>query len=104
MKQDIHTNKRYTLDPKQSARFLAEVSPCGGGEMPAQVVGWSRKGLWKRMKATYPNGWELIVYFDRAERVSSWTAKMSLRVSGWLPGQRRQAGSTKADSDGDDGA
>lgn len=85
MKQHNPTTKRHELKPKSMTRFLAEVSPCGAGEEPSQVVGWSKQGKWTRLKATYPNGWELSVNFDRQERVSSWSAKMSLTASIKIP-------------------
>lgn len=100
MKQHNPTTKRHVLKPAQMMRFLAEISLCGAGAEPSQVVGWSRHGKWTRLKATYPNGWELSVNFDRQERVSSWSAKMSLSATFKAPAQ----GSTIADSDGDDGA
>lgn len=100
MGQYIPQTKRHVLKPEQQARFLADITAIGGGELPTQVVGWSRKGKWTRIKATYPNGWELSVNFDRQEQVSSWTAKMSLSATFKAPAQ----GSTIADSDGDDGA
>lgn len=100
MSQYVPSTKRHELKPAQMMRFLAEVSPCGAGEKPCQVVGWSRKGKWTRLKATYPNGWELSVHFDREERVSSWSAKMSLRAEIKIPAK----GSTIAEGEEGDSA
>ncbi|MEA3264139.1 MAG: hypothetical protein U9R07_11730 [Pseudomonadota bacterium] len=101
MAQHIPTTKRHVLKPAQQQRFLAEITSIGGGDVPTQVVGWSRKGKWTRLKATYPNGWELTVNFDRAEKVSSYSSKLSLRASLRLS---NQVADTRAASDGDDGA
>ncbi|MEA3264183.1 MAG: hypothetical protein U9R07_11950 [Pseudomonadota bacterium] len=102
MGQYIPQTKRHVLKPEQQARFLADITAIGGGELPTQVVGWSRKGKWTRIKATYPNGWELSVNFDRNEKVSSYSSKLTLRASLRLSDQAGR--STIADSDGDDGA
>lgn len=101
MKQHRPTTRRHTIKPTQVRRFLAELSPCGDGAAPVQVVGWSRQGKWTRMVASYPNGWQLSVNFDRQERVSSWKAQLSLRGMITKPAK---AGNAIADSDGDDGA
>lgn len=101
MRQYIPDRRRHTIKPAQMRRFLAELSPCGDGAEPVQVVGWSRKGKWTRIVASYPNGCQLSVNFNQNEAVSSWTETLSPSRRPAIPAPAGQAG---ADSDGDDGA
>lgn len=78
MKQQTSSTKRHVLKPAEMAGLLAELSPCGGRDVPRHVIGWLRKRVWTRVRADYPNGWELVVNFDKHGSVSSHTAKFSL--------------------------
>lgn len=80
MKQNRPTTRRYVIKSPETFALLAELSPCGDGADPAQVIGWSRNGNWTRVRASYPNGWVLVVNFDRAGSISSHTAKFSFHT------------------------
>lgn len=87
--------------------MLHEISPVGGGALPTRVIGWSRRGVFTRAQADYPNGWGLTIYFDKAGKVSSWTASFSARAAVGLAKATAAVAErcpTIADSDGDDGA
>lgn len=71
MKQLRTSTRRHQLDPKQYQQLLEELLPIGGGEAPDRIVGWTRKGVWTRIQADYPNGFRLTVYFDKYGDVSS---------------------------------
>ena len=113
MKQQGSSTKRQVLNAQELQPVLHEISPVGGGAMPTKVVGWHRRGVFTRAQANYPNGWGLTIYFDKAGKVSSWTASYSARAAVGLANAAAEAAgreapaercATIADSDGDDGA
>lgn len=79
MKQTVTTTKRHVLKPGEWQAFCAEVSPIGDGATPTRVIGWTKKAVWSRLSVDYPNGWNLIVYFDRLGKVSSQTASYTAK-------------------------
>lgn len=101
------------LNAQEVQPVLHELSPVGDGAVPTRVIGWSRRGVFTRAQADYPNGWGLTIYFDKAGKVSSWTASFSARAAVGLAKAAGAAASREApagrcpivaDSDGDDGA
>lgn len=79
MKQHRTTTKRHVLKSSEWQAICAEVSPIGDGAVPTRVIGWTKKAVWSRLSVDYPNGWNLIVYFDQHGRVSSATSSYSLK-------------------------
>ena len=75
MKQHRTTTRRHVLKPAEWQAFCAEVSTIGGDAMPTRVIGWTRKSVLTRLSVDYPDGWNLIIYFDRQGKVSSASAK-----------------------------
>lgn len=104
MKQHLTTTRRHKLDPKALQPLLHEVLPVGEGALPTAVVGWTRKGMWTRLQADYPNGTGLTVHFDHNGKVSSAKASFDIGVFAVQRKAERPQGSTLSDSDGDDGA
>lgn len=108
MKQQQSSTKRHVLDPAQFEPLLREIMPVGGGELPSQVIGWTRAKIWTRLRADYPNGFRLEVYFDKRGDVSSCRivgegiVRPEKAASQTVP--TAEAYHTIADSDGDDGA
>lgn len=79
MRQHRSTTKRHVLKPHEWQSSCAKVSPIGDGAVPTRVIGWTKKNVWSRLSVDYPNGWQLIVYFDRFGKVSSATSIYTLR-------------------------
>lgn len=101
MKQLRTTTKRHVLKPADMQAVLEEMLPVGEGKPPLKVVGWTRRGVWTRLQADYPNGVVLTAHFDRNGAVSSCKASLSTTIR--FGGDRAPQG-TIADSDRDDGA
>ena len=80
MRQVQSSTRRHELKPADMQLFLAELLPVGEGALPLQVVGWTRRGVWTRMRADYPNGTVLTVSFDRTGAVSSAEASLSATI------------------------
>lgn len=76
MKQIRSATKRHQLDPKQYQALLEQLLPVGDGAAPDRVAGWTRKGVWARLQADYPNGFGLTVFFDKYGDVSSCKASL----------------------------
>ncbi len=76
---------QLTLDQVQIAdlaQALHEMMPVAKeGEEPQSITGSHDGRHWRRMKATYANGWVVVVNFTRDGKVSSAGAKLSLRAT-----------------------
>lgn len=71
------------IDPAMVKDSLEKVLPIGDGAAPTTVVAWkSRTGLLARLRADYPNGFRLTVYFDKRGNPSSAKASCSMAVRG----------------------
>lgn len=75
MKQIQLTGKRHVLDPAAWRDFCHEAMPAeGAGEVPLKVTGWSRRGIWTRIEALYPNGGRLSLQLNSVGVVTDCTA------------------------------
>ena len=67
------------LDVAELAPLLHELMPVGGGEQPAEVLGYlDAPGRWRRMVATYPNGWKVTVRLNAKLEVTSVASSIRL--------------------------
>lgn len=84
MNQHLPTTKRHVIKPADVRDFLQDVMPLAPkSEDPVEVIGWSRKRVWTRIRATYANGDVVHVHFDRSGAVSS--AKIAVKMTLRLP-------------------
>jgi hypothetical protein len=63
-------------------KLLEDIMPIAPGLSPKQVVGsrWPN-GHWRRIRATYANGWDLIVNMDKKGDVSSCRGTTRMRTA-----------------------
>ena len=83
-RQHQPNRKRRVLDPAEVRQLFHEASPLGEGEMPEQAIGWlDLKNRWRRIEATYPNGWIVSLVWNDAGEAATVSArkKFSFRVT-----------------------
>lgn len=66
--------RRKNLDRMEVKDLLHQVAPVGGGAVPDAVVGYLRGNAFTRVRADYPNGWGLTLYFGKSGKITSWKA------------------------------
>jgi len=80
MKQRQITRKRHELKPEIWRAICQAAMPIGDGETPTRVIGWSDRGRWTRIEATYPNGFILSFGLD----ANSQPVRVTMRAKGLI--------------------